>query len=282
MKNTNDKLILTTFHGHTAGFFSNCSVRLDQIVNFFNLENVLPESIDSSQQFKNYKENINDRREDLSKYFFDHVYVNESFSKTNFNRSFQYRKYKDFNFRTIIPYIEKFFSPSSIIKTIIDTLEKKYLINYENICAVYYRGNDKANETALGSYEVFFEKAQDVLRENPNIQFLVQTDELEFAQTFMQKFPNSISFEELVPINHNSKSSVHHTLIRSERKQHASYFLAAIIIISKAKHLITYSGNCGLWAVLYRGNGENVHQYLMRRRRNQITGEITMGVGGWI
>ena len=40
---------------HNAGFFSCCSVRLDKIVEYFNRFKILPETVDSSQQFEWYK-----------------------------------------------------------------------------------------------------------------------------------------------------------------------------------------------------------------------------------
>lgn len=293
-------VILKTTHNTTAGFFSNCSMRLDQIKKFFKEKNELPQAIDSSAQFRNYKENIDDLDEDLAKYFFEEKLVDEntgnaasssshqlkykdvnfkgvsSFSPnyqlkykdinfrgdSRFTPNYQYLKYKDIGFRGISPFVKLYFSPSLRIINTIETLENKYSIDYDNTCSVYYRGNDKDSETGLAEYEEFFNKATEVLQQHPNIKFLIQTDELEFAEAFEQRFSNSFWFDELSMINHDPNSSVHHSLPRNERKEHASWFLAAIIVMSKTKHLITYSGNCGLWAVLYRGNSENVYQYL--------------------
>jgi hypothetical protein len=134
-------------------------------------------------------------------------------------------------------------------------------------------------ETELAEYEEFFNKADEILQKNQDIKFLIQTDEIEFAEAFKQKFPNSFWFHDLSMINHDPNSSVHHSLPRSKRKEHASYFLAAVLIMSKTKHIITYSGNCGLWAILYRGNAQNVHQYL--KSKNRKTGKINKDLG-WI
>lgn len=255
--------VLITSHNKTAGFFSNCSVRLKQIIDFLKVENKLPEHIDSSKQFRNYKENIDDQKEDLAKYFFEEKEIKGTFTTTSFGViRHQYRKYKTLEFDKLNSFIKTFFSPSVAIRTIVESLEKKYSIDYQNTCAVYYRGNDKVIETGLAEYEEFFNKAEEIRQKNLNVKFFVQTDELEFAEAFKQRFPNSFWFDELAMIKHNPGSSVHHSLPRNERKEHASYFFAAVLIMSKTKHLITYSGNCGLWAVLYRGHAENVYQYL--------------------
>jgi hypothetical protein len=271
---------LNISHGRTAGFFSNCSVRLKKIIEFLKVENEPPERIDSSKQFRNYKENINDATEDFAKYFFKEKEAKTVFEMCEFglNHS-QYQKYKELEFDKLNPLVETFFSPSVAIQSIAQTLESKYSIDHENTCAVYYRGNDKVIETELADYGQFFSKAKEILQNNPRIKFLIQTDELEFAEKFKQEFPNSFWFDELSMINHNLESSVHHSLPRNQRKEHASYFLAAIIVMSKTKHLITYSGNCGLWTVLYRGHAKNVHQYL--KTKNRKTQKIGKDFG-WV
>jgi len=279
MKPVNKNLILKTGHNETAGFFSNCYIRLKQIINFINENNKLPRTVDSSSQFRNYKENSNDSAEDLTNYFFEEKSITTRVRKVNRLTPWQYQKYKDIDFNTIIPLVEAYFSPHATIKNIIETLEKKYSIDYDNTCSVYYRGNDKETETGLADHKKFFNKAEEILQKNSHIKFLIQTDELEFAEAFKQRFPNSFWFDELSMINHDPSSSVHHSLPRNERKEHASYFFAAVLIMSKTKHIITYSGNCGLWVVLYRGNAKNVHQYL--KTKNWKTQKLIHDFG-WI
>jgi len=273
METSNKSLVLETSHNRTAGFFSNCSVRLEKIINFFNENNDLPQKVNSSKQFRNYKEDVSDLKEDLASWFFEQQNVQKNITKVQFYSFFQFAKYKDIDFKRITPFVEKYFSPSVAIKNIIRILEEKYLIDYENTCSVHYRGNDKCIETGISGYEEFFNKAKQILQQYPNIKFLIQTDELEFAAEFKQRFTNSFFFEELSMINHNTESSVHHSLPRDKRKEHASYFLAAIIIMSKTKHLITYSGNSGFWTVLYRGSAENVYQYL-KNKNGKIKNEF--------
>ena len=52
---------------HNAGFFSCCSVRLSNIISFFNDKKRLPHTIDCSQQFYCYKDN---HLEDINNTFF--------------------------------------------------------------------------------------------------------------------------------------------------------------------------------------------------------------------
>ena len=44
---------------HNSGFFSCCSVKLREIVDFINSNKRIPDIVDSSEQFKWYKNNIN-------------------------------------------------------------------------------------------------------------------------------------------------------------------------------------------------------------------------------
>ena len=45
---------------HNAGFFSCCSIRLIDIIHYFNENKTLPDEVDSSEQFSLYKLDQND------------------------------------------------------------------------------------------------------------------------------------------------------------------------------------------------------------------------------
>ena len=54
---------------HNSGFFSCCSVRLNKIVDYINLEKKIPNIVDSSKQFKWYKNNENKKKDITFHYF---------------------------------------------------------------------------------------------------------------------------------------------------------------------------------------------------------------------
>ena len=266
-KNYNDTIRLECKGGH--GFFSNCSFVLTSILDFVKQANKLPLHLDSSALFPLYKKNPTDVNEDIMKKCFEQKRISniQIDSVSEGDCCFCYCKapespFKQLNLSKLSLYIDAYFTPSATIKEIINTIEKTYLINYETTCTVYYRGTDKITETVLASYKEFFDKADEILLKNPNIRFFIQTDELEFATAFKQKFNNSFSIKELAMASCESKKGVHFSIKQSERTLHASWFLAAVIIMSKTKHIITASANGALWVVLYRGNFKNVHQYL--------------------
>jgi hypothetical protein len=43
----------------------------------------------------------------------------------------------------------------------------------------------------------------------------------------------------------------------------SKYYLAITIIMSKCNYIICNSGNCSIWIMLYRGNSNNVDQFLI-------------------
>lgn len=107
-------------------------------------------------------------------------------------------------------------------------------------------------------------QAQKLLDENPNIQFLVQSDEPEFVEKALAAFPNNSFFckEEL---DHKINFFSERHLLDANRpfiQERMEYFAAMIYIMSKCKHMIvSRGGNCDIWMVLLRGHAKNVIQY---------------------
>jgi len=244
---------------HNSGFFSCYSKRLEGIIWFFNKNKCLPDQVDSKEQFSLYKENSLD---DLTSLYFQDNNINIEYKNTaSFYNYIQFFDYKKIDFKTLNPFIEKYFLPSNHVLDFVSFYETKYHINYDNTCAVFYRGNDKSTETNIASYEIFISKAREIKKQNSNTKFLLQSDETEFLEEFLKEFPDSIFIEE-VPHMNKKNSSISHELPRIERAEFGVKFLAAVLVVSKCKYLITHSGNCGLWALLYRGNCDNVYQWL--------------------
>jgi hypothetical protein len=249
---------------HNAGFFSCCSVRLTEIINFFNKHEREPITLDCSTQFHNYKVNPADPLEDLNHFFFKQPHNQNIEFKSNidFNWEYQFQPYFNLNYESLTPFIKKYFEPSDYVKKILLDFENEKKIEYENTVGVCYRGNDKHTETRIASHESFIDKCGEIFKKNPNIRFFIQTDEIDFLKSFLSKFPNSF-FNEIIPtINFDVRGVVHNFIEHTGRSQFGANFLSSIISLSKCKFLITHSGNCGMWITLYRGNSLNVYQYL--------------------
>lgn len=252
---------------HNAGFFSCCTYRLTDIVEYINTNKELPEYIDSSAQFSFYKSN---QKEDLIPLYFSqdsNVIIDTDYPLvlSTTTNELQFSDYSLINFSCTTPLVNKFFKPSKVVADWVKYFTDVYCLDYNNLCAVFYRGNDKSRETPIASYSVFIEKAQYLLNNNPNLQFLVQPDETEFLETFLDKFPNNTIWFEETPHMPRKDSCIFYELPQKERPLYGAKFFAAVLCLSKCKHLITHSGNGGNWALFYRGHSNNVYQWLINK-----------------
>tara|TARA_B110000483_G_scaffold216395_1_gene267869 strand:+ start:6815 stop:7666 length:852 start_codon:yes stop_codon:yes gene_type:complete len=247
---------------HNAGFFSCCSVRLDKIVNYFNENKYLPNIVDSSKSFELYKTNTN--VDITNEYFEDYNNITILKPKLNIDyiENYQFNDYSILDLNNINPLITKYFTPSYSVKEIIKKIENKYNIDYNNICVLFYRGNDKITETSLSSYNDYLEFTQQILAKNANVKFLIQSDETEFINFMKQQFPeNHIIFNDEIRHMNKKSSSVDLTL-KNNILEFSKNYLAITIIMSKCKYVICGSGNCSIWIMFYRNNSNNIVQYL--------------------
>lgn len=243
---------------HSSGFFSCCSLRLEKIVEYYNQYLQLPLIVDSSQQFLLYKPSV------CEDYFLTvpTVRINQ---RTAFENWYQFMSYGTLQFSSVLPFVRKYFSPTPAIETIVTTMEKKYLIDYKNTCVLFFRGNDKATETQLPSYNDYSIRGKAILQANPKIRFIVQSDEVEFVAAMKQAFGSSIIvFTDEARMISKESTSVD-IVFKEENHLFSKYFLAIVLIMSKSRLVICNSGNISLWLVLYRGSMEGVQQYLKGR-----------------
>ena len=258
---------------HDAGFFSCCTIKFEKIIYYINANNLkFPDLVDSSQQFKWYKECQN---EDITFNYFEHydninvnneiikkIHVNDMPDKHLMPGENQFTVYQYLDFDSIKPVITKYFSPSKNILNIIQNMEKKYNIDYNNICVLFYRGNDKNSETLICDYSEYLVYANKILEINPDILFLIQSDETEFINFISERFPNnSFYFNDEIRHIHKCNSTVDF-IMKDKNPTFSKYYLAITIIMSKCKYIICGSGNCSLWIILYRGNNNNIIQNL--------------------
>lgn len=248
---------------HNAGFFSCCHIRLEKIIEFYNERGVLPKRIDGSKQFTYYKTAAMKERDTTSDYFLvkpvseflelernpptDISFIKKELKDAAQNVEGQFSNYKHIDFNSISPLFRHYFSPSPQIMEVLNHLERKYRLDYSNLCTIYYRGTDKQLETNLASFEEFILKALQIKTHIPDIKFLLETDSHEFRNLFLSKFPDSIYFLEV-----ESKNPFVHSI----------YLLASVIAMSKTKIVVSSSGNVSLWTALYRGSANNIIQYL--------------------
>lgn len=246
---------------HNSGFFSCCSVRLDNIIKYFNQNRRLPLIVDSSAQFDWYKPPRSHKASIVETYFTTDLSGIPFRGPINYGHWFQLIDYKKIEFKAIQPFVTKYFSPSNEIQDIVITLESKYALDYSNLCVLFYRGNDKITETELSSYDEYIAKAKEIQEQNPSIRFLLQSDETEFLEALSSHFPNSFYFKDEIRHIKKANTSVD-KVFPQDNYQFSKYFLAITLCMAKCKYVVCGSGNCSIWIALYRGNTEGIYQHL--------------------
>ena len=250
---------------HDGGFFSCCSVRLYYLILIFNKYKQLPTIYDTTGFYTWYKQNTTD---DITFNYFKHYNENENENENeikyteniNYHECYQYKNYKTLDLISLNPFIRKYFTPNDNILKIQSEIEQKYSIDHNNICVLFYRGNDKITEIALPSFEEYISQANEILKKEPNIKFLIQSDETNFLDTMKSKFPNNIIFYD--EIRHMSKQNS--TVDKVYKELNYSYslkYLAITLIMSKCKYIVCNAGNCSIWMVFFRNNTDNVTQF---------------------
>jgi hypothetical protein len=254
--------ILKFDHGQN-GFFASCSIKLVEILEFKKKYKFVPEIVDSSNMWDLFKPD--DLQGDITYRFFVDDKKMNSIGSTfthwtpEFDIETQYRRYKDYNYRSILPYITKYFSPSKHILRMETKLLRRYDIDTDNYCAVYYSGIDQTKETQQGSFESFNDELNKITSENKGIKILVQTDSAMFLEYMKVKNSNILVFNESIPSISNletNKENSHEINFKAVK-----HLFATALIMSKCKFIVCSSGNVPLWIMQYRGNGNNVHQY---------------------
>ena len=269
------------------GFFSCCTIHLQRILEYFNQHHAFPRRVDSTEQFIFYKTPQNWNTDIKHEYFLDQVSTRGNLSEptlrsgsslepedvsslsssslpiqiTNLPQEEQYSDYRYLNFETLAPFLRRYFSPTEMIATLVDDLCEKYNLDCDNTCVLFYRGNDKASEVSLPSYDQYISAARDLLRTQPTLRFLVQSDETEFLDTMKAAFPDNhvIFYDE---IRHMPKCMT--TVDKTFRYQNAvmsKFYLAITFLMSRCKYVVFGSGNCSLWIALFRGHMRGVTQF---------------------
>jgi hypothetical protein len=261
---------LTVKNVYNGGLFSTSSVILFGLIGYYKRYSKTPSVIDTITMF--YKYNPFEYYHYL---FSSHSIINNFYNfNTNdvsidnlnniiFDFEAQYEVYNNLDFKNITPFIQKYFTPSKQIINYIDVIEQEYNIDYDNTCVLFFRGNDKITETPnMCSHEDIIDKAKQILETNPNITFLIQSDETEFIQKCKSTFINNICFDKYCRhIHTNRKLTIQNiTNDKMDVFKYGQYFLSISYIMSKCKYIICPTGNCSLWIILFRGNCDGIYQ----------------------
>lgn len=247
---------------HEGGFFSCCSVRLHYLIHHFNKFKDIPVIFNTKEFFTWYKPENN--TDDITFHYFKHYNEMNNIeikydTNIDFNEWYQYKIYNTLDFKRLEPFIEKYYTPTETIENIRKKIETKYSIDYDNICVLFYRGNDKATESKLPDYNEYISYADNILKLYPNIKFLIQSDETNFINEMEYYYPNNIIFKDEIRHIYKTNTTVD-IVFKNKNYEYSLYFFAIILIMSKCKYIICNSGNCALWMFFYRKTVDNIIQ----------------------
>ena len=105
-------------------------------------------------------------------------------------------------------------------------------------------------------------KATQILKDDPNLKVLIQSDEKEFIDEMRKNFKNNIVlYDEIRVINKDIRRTVdNHGLTPQINHDYALKFLAIVYIMSKCKYVVCNSGNISFWILMYRQHLNNFFQ----------------------
>lgn len=244
---------------HNAGYFSNLTIRLMDLMAFMKEHGKFPDEVDSSEQFSFYKD---EAHINLIPYYIKHI---EDEIKFNLPKreadldcmAIQFDDYRKLDFKTLKPIMDKYFTPGDYVMDKYNQLKAKY--NLTDYISVFYRGNDKHTETETSTYESFFSKCKELRDKHPTLPFFVMPDECNFLTQFKKRFDNVIAFSE-TPCIDDATTNVAFTIKQGSRSEFGALYAAATLLLAEGKELVTHSANGGLWAALYRNKAEGIHQ----------------------
>ena len=248
----NKKALVISSHRPDSGLFSSSRRRLRMAVSFFNKHGKPPGIVDCTHLYRGYslKPGV-----DPADTFFKKENTSIQYTRAiTLNAIYESRDYREIPFEDVLPFVEKYFTPAPGVENLVRRIETKYrLMDYADLCAVYYRGTDKGPETELPGYTEFLQKARAFRDKHPGVRFLLQSDEAGFLEAGLSLFPDAVVFKD---------ENIAREWEPYSNFEHAVNLLAIVVIMSKCGYVICTSGNVSFWIALYRGSAENMLQYL--------------------
>jgi hypothetical protein len=258
-----------------SGFYSNVHQTFSAILTLLS-HGISPDNISFEHGFKNYKLNP---KQDIYPFFYKlnpdqelpiwkNLYrVSANETSNNVINTLPFFEYNQI--------INKYFLPSERILSIIDNLKYNYHIDLEKTISIFYRGTDKFTEVSIAEPKKYAEVAKNILSKNPDYRILIQTDQKQVLDYFLNEFGDKAFYFKEIPTT--TKTGNDTVKMESIPNRWMNFFEdsttvidpialsqnleAAIRIISQSKYLVLHTGNGALFSILYRGNSNNIFQF---------------------
>lgn len=245
------------------GFFSTFTLMLTSIMIVYKKFNTVPKDIDGRNLLNKLKK---EQDVDMYKYFFNiDKSVDISFDEelpVPFSPDDHHTIYYDSYSKYYTPFFKRFFNLNKNVLDKIKELEVKYNISYNNSVSVIFRDSDKW--TDMGGFNYisaagYLRKCREILDNNEKrLNVIIQSENNGVVKTFNEAF-SSVYFEE-TSLGNPSDIYPPIPINVEKRLSWAEYYIAALWIISKCEHVITYTGNSSFFIYLNRGTTKNLTQ----------------------
>lgn len=254
----NDNILVTI---HNAGLFSCHTIALTDLMVYYNTYQSLPTVFDRTAQYLYYRNKPIDNL--LPMLFAEAPSPLAEYTRrdiTHANAEPQFSDYKVLLHDQMKPFIDRYFMPSEMVMNRVKEFEERYQIDYENTIGIFHRDNDKHRETKIATSDSYLNKAKEI--NSGRLKYFVLPDNYEFLFEAKRQLGEAIHIEENACMPYNKDKCTFMVVPYEEKPNHALNFFASVIIMSRCKHLVLHSGNGAFWTTIYRGNSDNIHQYL--------------------
>jgi len=245
-----------------SGFFSYCSVYLNQII-----ENIKKENNISNIElggFEFYKTNKEDK---IYKNFFEKVSGDikiQNIKELSFPMCSNGIFYKKSDFLGSKEIIKKWFTPKKEIQIIKNNFIIDLNLKKEKTLALYYRGTDTQLDRPTTWYNVFAEKTKWLINKNKIETLLLQTDDKMFEDYILScGIKQSILTIKELPSIYSHKG--YHFTIKGDKVEHTKKMLASTLLMSECKYVLCNPSNVSRWILIYRDSKDGYYQFLKNK-----------------
>lgn len=244
-----------------CGFYSNHTQTFLSLL-ILSRHGIIPDKIDYSTGFKCFA-NEDEKDKDI---YPDFCVINEKQDINLYKEIFipdeNKKTFLEYDFESYNKIIKRFFSPSNIITERKKILMNKYNIDPSETISVLYRGTDKWTEVRLAHPTDYLNVVLQIMHQTSAKKVLLQTDQSQVIDYFKNELGNSVIIFEETPSTYGEKA-MNAVMCESKRNQvdWMQWFDASLRCVSECSYFVNHTGNCGLWANLYRGTTDNVFQF---------------------
>lgn len=169
--------------------------------------------------------------------------------------------YADYDYEHYKPFVQKYFGISEKVQRLQNQLVNTYNICFEQTIVVYYRGTDKHTEVKLADPIHYIEAAENLLKSAPESRILIQTDQRQIRDLFVNYFGQKCFYFHEAPVTEGNEG-IHTSQVELGINSYdfGLMFLAITGLMSKCRYIINHKGNVAAWMCLFRGHAEGVEQ----------------------